>query len=73
MNDLSDLVRNAFMAWLAAAQRVAFGALTRFAAEKRAHHAPAVVTPLAVSAGGGMFLEDDDRLPCEPDRNGRHW
>ena len=20
-----------------------------------------------------MFLEDDDRLPCGADRNGRHW
>ena len=37
------------------------------------HHAPAVVTPLAVSAGGGMFSEDDDRLPCGADRNWRHW
>ena len=63
----------AFVAWLAAAQRVAFGTLTRLAAEKRTHHAPAVVTPLAVSAGGGMFSEDDDRLPCGADRNGRHW
>ena len=33
----------------------------------------AVVTPLAVSAGGGMFPEDDDRLPGGADRNGRHW
>ena len=36
-------------------------------------YAPAVVTPLAVSTGGGMFPEDDDRLPCAADRNGRHW
>ena len=34
---------------------------------------PAVVTPLAVSAGGGMFPKDDDRLPGGADRNGRHW
>ena len=47
--------------------------VVRLAAEKRIHHAPAVVTPLAVSAGGGMFPEDDDRLPCGADRNGRHW
>ena len=68
------LQEKAFVAWLAAAQRVAFGTLTRLAAEKRTHHSPAVVTPLAVSAGGGMFPEDDDRLPCGADRrNGRHW
>ena len=67
------LQEKVFAAWLAAAQRVAFGSLTRLAADKRAHHAPAVVTPLAVSAGGGMFPEDDDRLPCAADRNGRHW
>ena len=32
-------------------------------------HSPltCVVTPLAVSAGGGMFPEDDDRLPCAAD------
>ena len=52
---------------------MAFGTLTRLAAEKRTHHSPAVVTPLAVSAGGGMFPEDDDRLPGGADRNGRHW
>ena len=28
---------------------------------------------LAVSAGGGLFPEDDDILPCGADRNGRHW
>ena len=69
------LQEKAFVAWLAAAQRVAFGTLTRLAAEKRTHHSPAVVTPLAVSAGGprGMFPEDDDRLPCGAYRNGRHW
>ena len=67
------LQEKAFVAWLAAAQRVAFGTQTRLAAEKRIHHSPAVVTPLAVSAGGDMFPEDDDRLPCTPDRNGRHW
>ena len=67
------LHEKAFVAWLAAAQRVAFGTLTRLAAEKRTHHSPAVVTPLAVSAGGGIFLEEDDRLPCGADRNGRHW
>ena len=44
-----------------------------FGGEKRTHHSPAVVTPLAVSAGGGMFPEDHDRLPCGADRNGRHW
>ena len=54
------LQAKAFVAWLAAAQRVAFGTLTRLAAEKCTHHSPAVVTPLAVSAGGGMFPEDDD-------------
>ena len=42
------LLEKVFAAWLAAAQRVAFGTLTRLAADKRAHHAPAVVTPLAV-------------------------
>ena len=67
------LQEKAFAAWLAAAQRVAFGTLTRLAAEKRTHHSPAVVTPLAVSAGGGMFPNDDERLPCGADRNGRHW
>ena len=50
-----------FAAWLAS--------LTRLVADKRAHHSPAVVTPLAVSAGGGMFPEDDDKLPCAADRN----
>ena len=54
------LQEKVFVAWLAAAQRVAFGTLTRLAADKRAHHARAVVTrraltPLAGSAGGGMF------------------
>ena len=50
----------------------------------RRRYSPADVTPLAVSAGGGMFPEDDDRLPCGADRkykiyftqqgrNGRHW
>ena len=39
-----------FAAWLAAAQRVTLGTLTRLAADKRVHHSPAVVTPLAVSA-----------------------
>ena len=63
----------AFVASLVAAQRVAFGTLTRLAAEKRIHHSPAVVTLLAVSAGGGMYPEDDDRLPCGADRNGRQW
>ena len=69
------LQEKASAAWMAAAQRVAFGTLTRTAAEMRTHHSPAVVTPLAVSAGGGMFRdpEDDDRLPCGADRNGRHW
>ena len=67
------LQEKVFAAWLAAAQCVAFGTLTRLAAEKRIHHSPAVVTPLAVSAGGGMFPQDDDRLPCAADRNGRHW
>ena len=67
------LQEKAFVAWLAAAQRVAFGTLTRLAAEKRIHHSHAVVTPLAVSAGGGVFPEDDDRLPCGAYRNGRHW
>ena len=67
------LQEKVFVAWLAAAQRVAFGTLTRLAADKRAHHAPAVVSPLAVSAGGGMFPEDDDKLPCAADRNGRQW
>ena len=67
------LQEKAFVAWLEAAQRVAFGTLTRFAAEKRTHHSHAVVTPLAVSAGGGMFPEDDDRLLGGADRNGRHW
>ena len=67
------LQEKAFVAWLAAAQRVAFGTLTRLAEEKRTHHAPAVVTPLAVSVGGGMFPEEDDSLPCGADRNGRHW
>ena len=61
------------MAWLAAAQHVAFGTLTRLAAEKRTHHSPAVVTPLAVSAGGGMFPQHDDKLPCGADRNCRLW
>ena len=67
------LQEKAFVVWLAAAQRVAFGTLTHLAAENRTHHSPAVVTPLAVSAGGGVFAEDDDRLPCGADRNGRHW
>ena len=67
------LQEKAFVAWLAAAQHVACGTMTRLAAEKRTHHSPAVVTPLAVSAGGGMFPEDDDILPCGADRNGRHW
>ena len=54
------LQEKTFVVWLAAAQRVAFGTLTRLAAETRTHHASAVVTPLAVSAGGGLFPEDDD-------------
>ena len=33
---------------------------------------PAEVTPLAVSAGGGILPEDDDRLSCGAARNGRH-
>ena len=37
------LQEKAFVAWLAAAQHVAFGTLTRLTAEKRIHHAPAVV------------------------------
>ena len=62
------LHEKAFAAWLAA-QRVAFGALTRLAAEKRSHHTPTVVTPLAVSAGGGLFPQDGDILPGGADRN----
>ena len=61
------LQEKVFAAWLAAAQHVAFGTLTPLAAEKRIHHSP-TVAPLAVSAGGGMFPEDDDRLPCAPER-----
>ena len=34
------LQEKAFVAWLAAAHRVAFGTLTRLAAEKRIHHSP---------------------------------
>ena len=44
------LQEKVFAAWLAAAQRVAFGTLTRLAADTSVHHAPAVVTPLAVEA-----------------------
>ncbi len=43
------------------------------AAFKRAHHAPAQVTPLILSAGGAISREDDELLPCPADRNGRHW
>ena len=50
------LQEKAFVAWLAAAQRVDFGTLTRLAAARRTHHSPAVVTPLAVSAGGGIHV-----------------
>ena len=53
--------------------RLCYKYIRYFAAEKRTHHSPAVVAPLAVSAGGGMFPEDDDRLPCGGYRNGRHW
>jgi hypothetical protein len=53
--------------------RVAFGAMARQAAFKRAHHAPAQVTPLVLSAGGAISREDDELLPCPADRNGRHW
>ena len=63
----------AFRAWLVAAQGVAFGAMARQAAFKRAHHAPAQVTPLILSAGGAISREDDELLPCPADRNGRHW
>ncbi len=50
-----------------------FGALARAAAAvaKRTKHAPAAVTPVIFSAGGGPRACDDE-LPC-PDRNGRHW
>jgi hypothetical protein len=63
----------AFRAWRVAAQGVAFGAMARQAAFKRAHHAPAQVTPLILSAGGAISREDDELLPCPADRNGRHW
>ena len=46
---MTALQEKAFAARLAAAQRVAFGTLTRLAAEKRIHHSPTVVTLLAVS------------------------
>ena len=41
--------------WLVAAERVDVDTETRMAKEKRIHHSPEVVTPIAVSAGGGIF------------------
>ena len=46
---LAALQEKVFAAWLAAAQRVAFGALTRLVADKRAHRAPAVFMVSALS------------------------
>ncbi len=63
----------AFRAWRVAAQGVAFGAMARQAAFKRAHHASAQVAPLILSAGGAISREDDELLPCPADRNVRHW
>ena len=61
-----------FEEWRTAAQAVAFGAITRQAAMKRKHHAPAPVTPVVFSAGGGILEDDDKLLPAPEDRNGRH-
>ena len=57
----------AFRAWRVAAQGVAFGAMARQAAFKRAHHAPAQVTPLILSAGWGD-LQGGRRVVAVPGR-----
>ena len=46
---------------------MAFGVLARAAAAQRAKHAPATVTPVTFSVGGGLR----GLLPCPEDSNGR--
>ena len=69
----TDVDDKAYDAWVAAAQELAFTNIRLAEAEKVRRHAPAVVTPVVVSAGGGVTDATDSMLPAPTGRNGRHY
>ena len=70
---VTDSDDKAYDDWVASAQWLAFANIRLAESDKKRRHAPAVVTPFVVSAGGGVLDATDHMLPTPSGRNGRHY